>query len=330
MKKIITLTLIGISSAAIVGLGSLITADRTKYQNAFTRVFPPHAADLNSVIETKRQVYISGLTNKQLYLRDRFGILISNLSLRDTIRIYLDTPFGAEAIVDSPFFYVHDGSRAILQRGNMSNWMVDTTFSGIRGFTAIQPFSENEAIIRTMNISERENLLMDQEGNQKYLLEKQVDGLLCTDGFLLYSKELGQIVYLYRYRNKFICFDTCLNVIRHGNTIDTTSVAKISVAEIDGKVTMAKPPLSVNNYACVDRKYLFVSSNLLAKNENADIARSKTVIDVYNILDGSYRFSFYIDNQDSKIQEFRVRNNKLLAVFKKYVSIHDIPSVYLP
>jgi hypothetical protein len=197
--------------------------------------------------------------------------------------------------------------------------------------TAVQHISSNSAILRKIDINKRENVLLKSRGGQRYVLKKQIDGLLCTDGYLQYSKQHYQLVYTYRYRNQFICLDTNLNVVRISKTIDTTSVAKISVAETGGKITMSKPPLVVNKGTCVDGKYLFVRSNLAAKNESPAEFKNRSVIDVYNILDGSYRFSFYIENHDSKrLQNFKVNGTVLVATFSDAMVQYDLPSQYLP
>jgi hypothetical protein len=331
MKRSFILIVLAASSSAGVLLGSLVTADNTKYYNDFVRIFPPHAADIRTMVKiAPDRLHLAGRTCGSIYFWDRAGILIFTQNLLDTTRIKLDLSIGAEVMIDSPYFFIHNGSRGLLQRGDLSDWKIDTSFNDISGFTAIQPVSSNSAVIRTMNVSERKNFLIKTPSAQEYVLQKQIDGLLCTDGFLLYSKELNQLIYLYRYRNQFINLDMNMNVIRYGRTIDTTSVAKIAVAEVDGKITMAKPPLSVNNNVCVNGKYLFVQSNLLAKNESADRTKRQSAIDVYNIIEGSYMFSFHIENPGSVLQEFSVRNSVLVAVYKDGIVMYDLPQNYFP
>ncbi len=332
MKRLIVLFLTAIAAFMVVVFVALTTSDKTKYNNDFVRIFPPHAADINTIINTQtNHLFLVGLLRRDAYLRDRKGILFLELYSKDTTRIELETPFGSEVAIDSPFFFVHNGGNGTLKRGDLFTWKIDTTFDSIPGFTAIQMMSGQEGVIRKINISKRQNSLERLDGSAEYVLEKQIDGLLCTDGILQYSRELNQLVYVYRYRNQFVCLDSCLNVIRYGKTIDTTSVAKISVAEIDGKITMAKPPLAVNNDARVSGRYLFVQSNLVARNEAVDKSKERTVIDVYNITDGSYRYSFYIDNYEgSKMLEFDVANNTLIATFPRAIITYDLPSKYLP
>jgi len=329
MKRLLILTMVAIISAATVLLGGLASADKTRYNNDFVRLFPPHAADVNTIFRISRpRINLAGLSGK-IYLSDREGIFIVE-PRGDTARIDLTVPFGYSIDVDSPYFFVHNGSSG-LKRGDIRTRKIDTVFHDFPSFTAIQMISADKAIIQTMDISKRQNLLKKPFSSRKHILRKQIDGPLCTDGLLKFSKDLNQLIYIYRYRNQFIYLDTALNVVKYGKTIDTTSVAKIAVSEVDGKITMSKPPLAVNNDACVDGKYLFVQSNLMARNESQSRAKGKSVVDVYNLVDGSYRFSFYIENYDgSKMQEFKVKGSRLVVLFKQAVVTYDLPKRYLP
>lgn len=332
MKRSIILLAIASLASAAVFMGGMAVTDKARYNNDFVRVFPPHAADINTITDIPvNRFSIAGQSSKRVYLRDRKGILLLDVTSKDTTRIELDLPFGSEVMIDSPFFFIHNGSNALIQRGNLSNWKVDTVFQDVPGFTAIQMTSSKTGVVRMIQVSKRENILERLDGSGKYILQKQIDGILCTDGLLQYSQDLNQLVYLYRYRNQFLCLDSCLRVVRFGKTIDTTSTAKIEVAELDGKITMAKPPFAVNNDARVTGKYLFVQSNLLAKNESMDKSKARSVIDVYDITDGSYRYSFYINNHEgSRMQEFAVSQSTLVARFRNAIVTYDLPSRYLP
>jgi hypothetical protein len=331
MKKIIILISLLVGSSLAVFIGGFVAADGSKYHNDFVRIFPPHAADINSSLKVQpHQFYLAGASATHVYLSDRRGILRVSSNMADTGRIDLSTIAGSEINIDSPYFFVHKGSTGELQHGHINSWKIDTTFH-TTGFTAFEPISSSSAILRQINAEERKNVLVKLNGPQKYVLKKQVDGLLCTDGYLQYSSTLHQLVYTYRYRNQFVCLDTNLNVVRIGKTIDTTSVAKIAVNETDGKITMSKPPLVVNNGTCVDGKYLFIRSNLLARNESAGDFKNRSVIDVYNIIDGSYRFSIYIENYEgSKMQDFLVENSTIVAMFRDALVTYDVPLQYLP
>jgi hypothetical protein len=329
----ILLMIVTILSAVLLG-GGYITEDKTKYRNNFIRIFPSHATRPMAVMEIAKNRYsLAGVSKSKIYLRDRSvvgGLLISCIDMTDTIRVRLFIPVESEIEIDSPYFFLKNHQRGTLQRGNVHNWCVDTTITLLSGFTAIQPISKNSSVLRTIDMQKRKNVLAKSNSFEpRDVLKKQVDGILCTDGYLQYSKEHHKVIYLYRYRNQFLCLDTILNLGLAGKTIDTTSVAKISVAELNGEIKMSRPPLVVNKGACIYGKYLFVQSNLVARNELADISKNNSVIDLYNILDGSYLFSFYVaDQSNSKLQSFRVNRNVLIAIFKNHVVRYDLSKDY--
>jgi hypothetical protein len=126
--------------------------------------------------------------------------------------------------------------------------------------------------------------------------------------------------------------DTNLNLQYRGKTIDTVSKAKIKVARVssDNSLTMAAPPLTVNANSCVSHNWLFVHSNLQAKNENAEMFNAASVIDVYNLNNGVYKCSFYIpDYGNKKIRDFWVSGNNLFALNDHYLTTYSLNLKYL-
>jgi len=323
-----------ISTSLAVFITALSVKDRTRYKNDFVRIVPTHAADFVSKRQMNKNVSLVGVADNRIYLRDRLrnSLFALNLDLQDSSSIVLSIPERSEILIDSPYLYVQIGSEGYFQRRTLQSSRLDSVYRGLPGFTAIQPISDRTAVLRTVDMNQRKSVFVKSSrlDHEIDILEKQVDGILCTDGFLQYSKEYYRLIYTYRYRNQFISLDTNLNVLLKGKTIDTTSLAKISVAEVDGKITMSKPPFVVNKGTWVDGAYLFVHSNLVAKNESADKFVKRSVIDVYSIIDGSYRFSFYIDHiNGSRMQNFRVRDGLLVATFPGYIARYDIPKKYL-
>jgi hypothetical protein len=250
----------------------------------------------------------------------------------DTCLVDIKQPGGGQIIVDSSYFFIQNGMSAGLQSGETATWEVDTVFPNLPEFISAQPISKTSAIIELLDMSRRKKVFTKTfaPGIRKDVLQKQVDGIFCTDGFLQYSKSEGILVYTYRYRNQFICMDTSLNIVKLGKTIDTTSVAKIEVSETGGNITMSKPPFVVNKGTCVDARLLFVNSNLVAQNESEEIAKNRSVIDVYDISDGSYRYSFYIyDQAEGKMQSFKVKDSTLIAVFRNSLVRYNLATKYL-
>lgn len=336
MKRVFILLWTTAALLTVVVAGSVTMTDDTKYRNDFIRLFPPHFLAPHSMIRIEsRRFPIAGLTSEKLYLQDRVrgGLLIAGCDLIDTMHVEVQGSKGVEVTVDSPWFFLHSGYLAEIRRGNLSDWSAEVTFGELPGFTLMQPISKTTAILRTIDMKKRKSIFMrsDFPNAPKDILKTQVDGILCTDGFLQYCKEYNRLIYTYCYRNQFLSLDTMLNIQLIGKTIDTTNVAKISVAEVNGEIKMSKPPLVVNKSSCVDRKYLFVHSNLKARNESIDQFKNNSVVDVYNVLDGHYVFSFHIENIDgTKMQSFRVIKDVLVAIFPGQIVQYRLNPNYLP
>jgi hypothetical protein len=332
-SKTIILALLALVVTSVVLVASILTVDSARYNNDFVRVFPPNAAEIHRPAKfSAKHLSIAGISGHSVYIRSSTDLTELSLDMLDTCRIPIENPNSCELIIDSPFFYLHSGTWALLQRGNTKSWDIDTTYSSIPGFLAFQPINKNSFTFQIIDTKAQKMAFAKsrEPGSIKYVLDKQVDGIFCSDGLLQYSKKLGLLVYIYRYRNQFLIMDKNLNVVRRGNTIDTTSFAKIEVSGVDGKITMSKPPLVVNKAMCVDGANLFVQSNLVAQNESKEEVRDRSVIDVYNIPDGSYRYSFYVFDQDNtKMRSFKVRDTILFAVFPNQVVRYNLANKYL-
>jgi hypothetical protein len=195
------------------------------------------------------------------------------------------------------------------------------------------PVCNSSIIVRSFDPIIKQNIFykiqtsIGRISNKTYLLEKQVDGFFCTDGILLKPEKSNQIIYVYYYRNEFLCLDTSLNLFYKGKTIDTNSVAKIKVAKITSLnlETLSVPPLLVNEMACVSESHLFIRSNLCADNEDRKLFVTNSVIDIYSIKNGHYEFSFYLpDYKEMKVRNFFVHGNNLIALYGHYLACFQL------
>lgn len=221
-------------------------------------------------------------------------------------------------------------------KGLIGQWHAKRYVYDSAYFTEAVPISPASFIIRSVSRTNR-NFLSKETSTLPHLqidttlLAKQVDGLFCTDGMMHFNHDLNMLVYLYFYRNQFICMDTSLNLRYRGKTIDTVSHAQIKVASIrsDNSITLAAPPLMVNKKSATSGQYLFVNSALQAKNETAEAFNTASVIDVYDLRNGIYQFSFYLfDFNEEKLREFKVAGDKLVALYDHYAVIHRLEPKY--
>lgn len=316
-------------------------------ENGFIRLFPPHVTTPKKIMDIQyNSWYISGATATKIYLSNyttpdrlfetdfflhdsmshRLNILLGNKRLATSTRM----------IVDSPFIHIMDGNTPAFFKGRLDNLIMQYD-SALAYFTLAIPISASSHILRSVGGKLHQNMLLKQLQHtllvKENILQKQIDGIFCTDGALNYDAASNRLVYVYSYRNQFICMDTNLTVLYRSKTIDTVNSAKLSVDTVrsEGRVTLSSPPLFVNQQISTANGCLFVHSNLRANNENEEAFNLRSVIDVYRLQDGQYLFSFYLpDYRKKKIRDFKVVGNRLFALYDHYLYAYQLnfPNTY--
>lgn len=148
------------------------------------------------------------------------------------------------------------------------------------------------------------------------LLEKQLDGIFDSDGYLSTDPKTPIVSYIYSYRNQFLVMNQSMLLTHKWRTIDTTKIAQIKVTPMsNGKSKMSKPSLKVNGHAIVYRGLLFNPAQLRGKHESLNRWRESKVIDIYDTSSQKYIGSMYIDNiKNNSMSDFRVTDEHLYAI----------------
>lgn len=344
MNKRIAIWIVGcflISIGVVVALFA-VSKDVRQQPGSFLREFPPHPALEGEAFDLEfNSYYIAGATDQHVYLGNYTSplhMLIINTVRTDTQHVKLnvkgimDQKFWSIRVkVDPPYYYVTDGAVPIIYRGNVHDWSAEQYAHDNAYYQDIVPITKESFFIRALGKPDRQNILgkittftphLDMKPG---ILQKQVDGIFCTDGMMQYNKTRNELIYLYRYRNEYIVLDTNLNVLRRQHTIDTTTRAKIEVKTIEssGSSTFSSPSRIVNRTSSISDNLLFVNSMLLAKNEHPKAHDNATVIDVYTLATGEYLFSFYIYDYKGreKLRMFSVLGDKLFALFDEHLQV---------
>jgi len=114
------------------------------------------------------------------------------------------------------------------------------------------------------------------------------------------------------------------------NTIDTTSRAKIKVAYVDRLKAkkIASPMRVVNKTSATDGDYLYVNSKLIGQFEETVVWDRASIIDVYNITNSAYLFSFYLyDKDEKKISEFVVKDGKVFTIAGRTLTVYHLDPI---
>jgi hypothetical protein len=345
---VIACFVLSIATVAVLFATSGILKDK---RGSFLREFPPHPVMEGDTLNIKyNSYYIAGGTPHTVYLGNYqapLHMLVVNLASLDTQHVSLrvkgimDQKFWSVMVqVDSPNYYLTDGAVPIIFKGNVQTWKADRYLSDSIFFRDIMPINERSLAVKSLSGSDQENILGILRNDYPYqqfsdkVLEKQLDGVFCTDGMLHHNKERNELVYLYFYRNQFIVMDTTLHVKYKGNTLDTTTRATIKTATLQSgeekSFTLSSPPFMVNKRSCVSGNWLFVNSNLLAKNENQLAFDRGDAIDVYDLISGKYTFSFYIYNDFGRrpMKAFKVYDNIMVVLYDHTIQKFDLVEQY--
>lgn len=341
-RKIALIFLFSVSSILMVIGLYLISGSFIKPANGFTRLFRSSPLSLYKSLDIQyNSYYIAGVSSSHIYLGNRSAplyVLVTDSILSGT-SVFLvegadkeEFPTGIMSI-DSVCFYLSDRITNSVCIGAIRNWQVNKTIHlNILADITLPISSTSFAKRAFLNHPLGYTLAKETDGifPGKYapeILENAADGIFSSDGMLNYSPGQALLVYLYFYRNQYICLDTNLNLVYRGRTIDTNAAAKIKTANIisDNSTTLSGPPLIVNRNSCVFEKSLYINSGLKANNENRSAFSHSSVIDVYDLAKGKYESSFYIpDYKGRKIKSFQVCNSKLIAVLDHYLLIYSL------
>ncbi|SFW76168.1 hypothetical protein SAMN02927921_04080 [Sinomicrobium oceani] len=304
----------------------------------FARFFPPHFITSRKVfhIENIFQPIILGITREYIYI----GTSTNPESFKEInyktgditsleLNVNKDQKIAWRALrikINSQGIYLSEGiTPSILYSDLKTLRPVRLPIDSVH-FSQCLPLSPSSFVLKTYDAKLQQNILAKETlhpitvKRMPNILEKQVDGIFCTDGELHYNRKNNHLIYVYHYRNQFIGMDTDMNILYKGKTIDTVSHAKIKVTKIraegSDRFILAAPPLIVNKKSYADGNHLFIHSNFIAKNEEITDSRHKSVIDVYSLKNQRYIYSFYIPGYDGKqIRDFAVYDNALIALY---------------
>ncbi|KQW99402.1 MauE/DoxX family redox-associated membrane protein [Flavobacterium sp. Root420] len=339
----IGLLLSALLSSGIVVFLFVSSEEIMQHKNPFIRRYPHHPVTLIDTIDLKyNSYYFAGEGEGKIYLGNSTAPLsllsVDTKQKQQKIRISLDRKLFSFRVpriaVAPPYFYILDGSVPAIFSGNTHNWIARLHESKAPYFNLAAPIDSSSIVFRGISKTTGYNTLGVFKAKEPsktlmapQLLQKQIDGVFDTDGMLHYSAEIKKIVYLYAYRNQFIVADSKGSLNYRGNTIDTISRAQIKVAYLKEKTerTMAIPTLNVNKSSSVCGHLLFVNSNVPGRFEQKQVWKQASVIDVYDLNEKSYLFSFHIYGiGNKKFRSFQVTPTHVYALIDTKLVVYKL------
>lgn len=340
-----------LSTLTILGIGVItllfVFSERTMHRNnAFIRRYPHNPATEGNAFDLiYNSWYIAGLNKGRIYLGNTTSpltvkVLDTALKPIDEYKIGLNDstlPFRrAKVSVIPPYFFLSDGTVPVIFRGKVSDWFAKRILEKQIYFDNAVPMDSVNLGIKTESGSTGETILgcIDLSRETSFtlaenLLEKKLDGVFGKEGNLLFNQQLNKLIYGYTYRNQYLVVNRDLSLNHAAHTIDTIQMASLQLKHLEakGQVKLINPTVAVNGNIATYGKYLFVNSNRLGKYEADEMLEQATIIDVYNIPEQSYLFSFYIYKKKGfKLKEFRVYGHTLIVIMGHYIVRYQLNS----
>jgi len=342
-KKILFFIIAAILPVLILHCISKRNAEK---KNGFMRVFSnvtvKEEANLNINYDS---FYISGFDSERFYLGNYTASLLllnCDYHLKDTIHqimpisLFKNVDRGnLHSQINPPNLYLTETNTPTLIMARTPYGQERKVFLGDLRFDIFHYLSPSSFIIRYFDFNLSQLVLQKISiqstiiRGKKYIPTKQIDGNFSVDGNLTYNKLNHQFIYSYYYRNEFICLDTNLNELFIGHTIDTTTIARLTIKKLNSKgsteTMLAAPPLYVSKRCITNGKWIYINSALVSDTENRAEFKRYSVIDIYNSTTGSYHGSIKLpDHQGNKLRDFAVSDNKLIAIFGEYLVVYTI------
>jgi hypothetical protein len=333
------LVLLSIFCLSVLMIFSLLRFSNQRQKNGFFRLFVRHQILKSQYLDLgANSYYIAGLSGQHIYLGNYTAplhALVTDYDLKDSQWLNLRRPSdeslkwnAVQLQIDSPDIFLQDNLSRTLLHGNLQSNDWEPYKFAAPPFTKSLAFSQTSFVLRTYDNGKQSNTLTRISSDSPRVnanlqaITKQVDGFFCTDGELLFDKQLHKILYLYYYRNSFIVLDTLLsdNKVRH--TIDTNGFTKIQVVTSSDQQssTFSKPPVMVNRQGAIFNGRLFVWSNIMADNEDEKQFDNSSTFDIYSLSNNQYLGSFYIPNfRGLKLLSFTIAENRFIGLYDHFL-----------
>lgn len=349
-KTLLKLSILTIFSIIVVTIIFLSSEKQIKRNNAFIRRYMPHPIEKIGEYDLQsNSYYLSGMDDETIYLGNYNAplfLMSINTSLTQTneFRVAIDSmhlPYRRVRIsVNPPHFFLGDGTVPVLFRGKADEWNAKVFSYYDAYFTEFIVADSVNVGIATKSVDTQANALgLLKKTNDSIsltlnnnILTRQIDeGTFDSDGILLWNDTHKRFIYTYFYRNSYEITDKGLSYQFTGNTIDTISRAVLDIAHYitTDRYKLSGKSIIVNRQSTTYADYLYIHSDRLGRYEDEEVLRSASIIDMYNITDNSYVFSFYLYHQrGKKLSEFRIYKDLLVAIVDDKLWLYRLKPEY--
>ena len=206
-------------------------------------------------------------------------------------------------------------------------------------FTFLEPISTTEFAIRTVS-SLNENIILgriDLYASNKTslypeILKGNMDGYFDRDGQLLMNEQLNKIIYVYYYKNEYEIVSTDFKSVKTHKTIDTVRIPQLDIKQQSSskQKSLGSKTTIINGLSASYGKKLYINTDRSGRYEPKKALEYSSIIDVYNIQNGTYLFSFYLyRHTGDKLLSFKVYGNYIYALIGTKIHSFQIKDKYL-
>ncbi len=335
-KVLLKLLLLAFLSSMAVIVLFLNSEKLIKQNNGFIRRYMPHPVEKIGEYDLKfNSYYIAGMDDTAIYLGNYKAPLLivtldSSLTKVQEFRVSLDSMYlpyrRARIVVKPPHFFLGDGTIPAVFSGKIKEWKGKLFSYNDAFFTEFIVADSLRLGITTISKATRYKSLGLLQKTNDSLHVKLQDNLLSGpihsgsfdgDGVLLWNEKHQQFIYTYFYQNSYEVTDKDMLYQFTGRTIDTISKPILDVVHYTttDRFKLGGKSILVNRQSSTYDDYLYIHSDRLGRYEDEVVLRSASIIDVYNITDNTYAFSFYLYHQpEKKISDFKIYKGLLLVL----------------
>lgn len=304
-----------------------------KKDNNFTRRFLIHPVIEDAIFDLKvNSYYFSGLSENKIYLGNLTAPLLLTTLETDfksfhQRKIAIDKrDFSFRNLQIQIFkdrFFLFDGTVPVIYSGHLKDLKGKIISDNDAYFTQLVPLDITKFALRTQSRANKHYTLaiLNLQNTPKVtmlpgILQKQIDGVFDSDGFLIKKTNSDELIYTYSYRNEFMVMNKDFLFKSRLKTIDTVKKAQLKITELtDGRRKMSAPPVKINSGITANRNIIFIHSTSRAKNESKKAWSTVSVVDMYYTDRQEYAGSFYIKNRNGeKISKMIANDNYLFII----------------
>lgn len=346
LRSIFIFSLLGIFGVGAIAILYSFSENNMGRNNAFQRIYMPHPITL--IAETPLQYnsyYLSGFDSDNIYIGNYKAPLYltqfdTELKGKKEFQVSVsqtDLPYKRVRIkVLAGHLFIGDGTVPVLFKGNLDSHRA-TLFSQKAYFNHFTPAdSLRVGLVIVSSTTKNTALALLQIDPDTLLintetLTRQIDGMVDSDGYLLWNDKNRQFIYVYRYRNRYEVLDRNMAPVRNGKTIDTISRGIIDLAyyKTSQEFRLGGNTIVVNLNCATFHDYLFIESDRLGKYDDVNLTNTANIIDVYNFIKNTYEFSFYVYHEPGEeLKDFLVKDDKLIALIGQKIRIEKLEPRY--